>query len=315
MTSSPKDTSGEGVPPGVSLTERATDLGFGIGWSAVRAMPDPVVERVFRRIADRTWRRQGQGVRQLMANLSRVLPAERLPELEDVAHEGVRRYMRYWSEVFRLPEWSPQRVNDTFVVVEGEDRLDAAMSAGSGAVLALTHSGNWDLAGAWGCHRYGGLVTVAERLKPESLYDRFVAYRESLGMEVLPLGDSDVLRVLTRRLREGRLVCLLADRDLAHSGVPVDFFGERASMPGGPAVLAQLTGAPLIPVSLWFDQERTLAKIGEPIVTDAGGDRGELVAASTQAMADAFAVEIARHPEDWHMMQRLWHADLGGGQQ
>lgn len=294
----------------VSLADRATDLGFGIGWSAVRALPDPVVDRMFRVVADRTWRRQGQSVRQLAANLSRVLPPERLPELESITHEGVRRYLRYWSEVFRLPEWSPQRVEETFIV-EGVERLDAAMNSGRGAVLALTHSGNWDLAGAWGCHRYGGLVTVAERLKPESLYDRFVAYRESLGMEVLPLGDSDVLRVLTRRLREGRLVCLLADRDLAHSGVPVDFFGAAASMPGGPAVLAQLTGAPLIPVSIWYDGDRTMARIGEEIPSAAVGTRGERVAQMTQSMADAFAQQIAKHPEDWHMMQRLWHADIG----
>lgn len=301
-----------------SLAERATDLGFGIGWSAVRAMPDPVVDRIFRAAADRTWRRQGPSVRQLTANLSRVLPPERLPELPEIAHEGVRRYLRYWSEVFRLPEWSPQRVDESFVLVEGVERLDAAMNAGNGAVITLTHSGNWDLAGAWGCQRYGGLVTVAERLKPESLYDRFVAYRESLGMEVLPLGESDVLRVLTRRLREGRLVCLLADRDLAHSGVPVDFFGERASMPGGPAVLSQLTGAPLLPVSIWYDGDRTMAKIGEPIEVASPsspggrGDRGERIAQTTQAMADVFAREIAQHPQDWHMMQRLWHADLDG---
>ncbi len=299
----------------ISLTDRATDLGFGLGWSAVRAMPDSVVDRVFRAAADRTWRKQGPSVRQLTANLSRVLPSQRLPELPDIAHEGVRRYLRYWSEVFRLPGWSQQRVNETFDLVEGVERLDDAMNAGNGAVMAITHSGNWDLAGAWGCHRYGGLVTVAERLKPESLFDRFVAYRESLGMEVLPLGDSDVLRVLARRLREGRLVCLLADRDLAHSGVPVDFFGERASMPAGPAALADLTGAPLLPVSIWYDGERTLGKIGEPLQSaslGAEGNRSERISETTQAMADAFALEIAKHPQDWHMMQRLWHADLDG---
>jgi len=296
----------------LTLADRATDLGFGVGWSAARALPDRVVERAFRLAADRTWRRQGPSVRQLTANLSRVVPPERLPELDVIAQEGVRRYMRYWSEAFRLPEWSQQRVDETFEVVEGLDRLDAAMNAGNGAVLALTHSGNWDLAGAWGCHRYGGLVTVAERLKPESLYDRFVAYRESLGMEILALGDSDVLRVLTRRLREGRLVPLLADRDLAHTGVPVDFFGERASMPAGPAVLSQLTGAPLIPATLWFDGDRTVARIGEPIEAPPIEDRGERIAAMTQSVADAFAVDVARHPEDWHMMQRLWHADLDG---
>jgi len=295
-----------------SLSERATDLGFGLGWQAVRALPDPAVDRLFRAAAERTWRKQGRSVRQLRANLARVLPEDRLGELDDVTREGVHRYLRYWSEAFRLPEWSAQRIESSFVLDDEPEHLDRAMNAGKGAVFALTHSGNWDLAGAWACQRYGGLVTVAERLKPESLYDRFVAYRESLGMEVLPLGDPQVMRTLARRLQEGRMVCLLADRDLSNTGVPVDFFGERAAMPGGPAALSILTGAPLIPATIRHTDSGVLADIGAPIAIPTEGTRAERVAAATQLMADSFASGVAAHPQDWHMMQRLWSADLVG---
>lgn len=294
----------------MSLSDAVTDLGFGAGWAAVKRMPEPVVDRAFRAMADRTYAKNGPSVRQLRANLARVIPEARSAILEETTHEGVRRYLRYWSEAFRLPAWSPQRLRDTFDLVAGLDELDAAVAAGGGAVMVSSHSGNWDHAGAWACDRYGGLVTVAERLKPEGLYDKFVAYRQSLGMEVLAHGDDDTFRTLLRRLEEGKLVCLVADRDLSGSGVPVDFFGETASMPAGPAMLSLLTGAPLMPVGLWHVDGGLQGRVGSALPHPEGVARKEQSAALTQSMADAFAGNIAEHPEDWHMMQRLWLSDV-----
>jgi KDO2-lipid IV(A) lauroyltransferase len=294
----------------VSLSDTVTDLGFGAGWAAVKRMPETVVDRAFQAMADRTYRKNGPGVRQLRANLARVIPQARSAVLEDTTHEGVRRYLRYWSEAFRLPAWSPERLRDTFDLTAGLDELDAAVAAGRGAVMVSSHSGNWDHAGAWACERYGGLVTVAERLKPEGLYDKFVAYRESLGMEVLAHGDDDTFRTLLRRLEEGRLICLVADRDLSGSGVPVDFFGETASMPAGPAMLSLLTGAPLMPVGLWHVEGGLQGRVSGALPHPEGVARKERTAALTQSMADAFAENIAAHPADWHMMQRLWLSDV-----
>jgi KDO2-lipid IV(A) lauroyltransferase len=294
----------------VSLSDSLVDIGFGVGWSAVKRLPDPAVDRAFRAMADRAYRKDGRGVRQLRANLARVIPDARSETLDAATREGMRRYLRYWSEAFRLPAWSADRVRETFTLEEGLDHLDAAVAAGTGAVMVVPHSGNWDLAGAWACDRYGGLVTVAERLRPEGLYDKFVAYRESLGMEVLPHGDDDTFRTLLRRLKSGSLVCLVADRDLSGSGVPVNFFGDRASMPGGPALLSLLTGAPLMPVDLWHVDQGVRGRVAPALAPPTGLERKEAVAALTQDMADAFAVGIGEHPEDWHMMQRLWHADV-----
>lgn len=294
----------------MSVRDSLTDVGFGIGWAGVRRLPEPVVDRAFQALADRAYRKDGPGVRRLRANLARVLPEARSSVLEETTHEGMRRYLRYWSEAFRLPAWSPARVRDTFDLVEGRDALDDAVAAGRGAVMVTSHSGNWDHAGAWACDRYGGLVTVAERLEPAGLYDKFVAYRESLGMEVLPHGGEETFRTLLRRLGEGKLVCLVADRDLSGSGVPVDFFGETASMPAGPATLSLLTGAPLMPVELWHVEGGLSARVHGALRAPQEGDRREQAAALTQSMADVFAQGIAAHPEDWHMMQRLWLSDL-----
>ncbi|MGI9196628.1 MAG: phosphatidylinositol mannoside acyltransferase [Candidatus Nanopelagicales bacterium] len=294
----------------MTLTESLTDAGFGLGWSVAKAMPEGMVDGLFRAAADRAWRRQGPGVRQLRANLSRVLDDDRIVDLDEIAHEGMRRYMRYWCEAFLLPSWNDARVTASFRLGEGLDLLDAAVASGKGAIMVSPHSGNWDLAAAWASHRYGGIVTVAERLKPEGLYDRFVAYRESLGMEVFPLGDPSVLRQLARRLREGKLVCLLADRDISGTGVDVDFFGEPASMPAGPAVLSLLTGAPIMPVTLWHVADGVDGRVGTALAIPSEGDRAARIQVITQTIADVFARDIHAHPEDWHMMQPLWAADL-----
>jgi KDO2-lipid IV(A) lauroyltransferase len=186
------------------------------------------------------------------------------------------------------------------------------MDAGKGVVLALPHLANWDLAGAWVTTQLGiPFTTVAERLKPETLYDRFVAYREGLGMEVLPHSGGSAFGTLARRLRDGGLVCLVADRDLSASGVEVDFFGETARMPAGPALLAQQTGARLLPATLWYDDSPVMrGRVHPPVEVPESGTRAEKTSAMTQALADAFATGIADHPEDWHMLQRLWLKDL-----
>jgi KDO2-lipid IV(A) lauroyltransferase len=180
--------------------------------------------------------------------------------------------------------------------------------------MTLPHLANWDHAGAWACLEHGGLTTVAERLRPEGLYERFVEYRERLGMEVLPLtGGGGPFRTLLERARSGRLICLLGDRDLTTNGVPVSFFGETATMPGGPAALSLASGAPLLPVTLWYEDDVTCLRIHPRVRPPDTGTRAEKVAALTQACADVFAAGIAKHPQDWHMMQRLWAADVPAG--
>lgn len=293
------------------MKEKLTDALYGLGWATVKKLPEPVAVRLGRRIADTVWKRRGAGVRRLEANLARVVPDADPAELARLSRAGMRSYTRYWIESFRLPAWSRNRIRDGFTP-EGLHHLEEALEAGRGAVIVLPHMGNYDLAGAWVTTKLGvPFTTVAERLKPETLYDRFVAYREGLGMEVLPHAGGSAFGTLARRLRSGGLVCLVADRDLSSSGIQVTFFGEATKMPAGPAMLAVQTGAPLMPVTLWYDRSPVMrGRIHAPIEVPATGTRAEKAAAMTQAMADAFASGIAEHPQDWHMLQRLWLADL-----
>lgn len=280
-----------------------------------KAVPEVLLRPLFRIGADIAWWRRGRGVRQLERNLRRVVgPQISDDELRALSRKAMRSYLRYWLEFFRLPVLGHTRIVDR-MTVDGEAVLDTAMKAGRGVVLALPHSGNWDHAGAWVTARGYPLTTVAERLKPESLFDRFVAVRERLGMEVLPLtNDAASFTTLLKRLRGGGLVCLVCERDLGDNGVEVSFFGEPTTMPAGPAALALATGAALLPVALWFTDGGGpgggwAARVYPEILPPEDGDRRAKIAAMTQQLADVFEVAIAQHPQDWHMLQPLWSSD------
>ncbi|MGH3482723.1 MAG: phosphatidylinositol mannoside acyltransferase [Nocardioidaceae bacterium] len=269
-------------------------------------MPERLVDPAIDRIADRAWARRGRGVRRLESNLARIEPMNDAA-LRDLSRRAMRSYVRYWTEVFRLPRWSPAEIRAA-VIPHHTDRVKDTLRAGRGVVAALPHMGNWDLSGAWACDDGMPLTTVAERLRPESLYDDFVRYRESLGMEVLPLtGGQPTMPLLERRLREGRFVCLLADRDLSRHSVEVSLLGEPARLPIGPALLAQRTGALLLPVTSAYEGRHMHLRVHEPV--DVGGEPGA-VEKATATVADVFSAEIRRDPADWHMLQRVFAADV-----
>ncbi|MFI6449012.1 phosphatidylinositol mannoside acyltransferase [Kitasatospora sp. NPDC050543] len=295
------------------MKDRLVYSAYATGWAVLKHLPEPAARGLFDQIADAAWRKRGKRVLQLEANLLRVHPDADEARLRELSRAGMRSYLRYWMESFRLPTWSRQRIARG-VLVDGVEHLSAAMESGRGAVIALPHMGNWDLAGAWVASHVGyPFTTVAERLKPEKLFDRFVAYREGLGMEVLALtgGEVSVVGTLARRLRAGKLVCLVGDRDLSEAGVEVEFFGERTRMPPGPAALCLRTGAALLPVTLWYEGPVMRGRIHPEVLPPAGdGERKEQTAAMVQSMADIWAEGIREHSEDWHMLQRLWLADL-----
>ncbi|MFJ9149471.1 phosphatidylinositol mannoside acyltransferase [Streptomyces sp. NPDC102270] len=295
----------------MSAQDRLTDSLYGLGWGVVKKLPEPVAVRLGRSIADLAWKRRGKGVLRLESNYARVLPDASPARLAELSRAGMRSYLRYWMESFRLPAWSKDRIKSGFDP-KGLHHLTDGLAAGKGVVLALPHMANWDLAGAWVTTKLETpFTTVAERLRPETLYDRFVAYREGLGMEVLPHSGGTAFGTLARRLRDGGLVCLVAERDLSSSGVEVRFFGEATRIPAGPALLAQQTGALLLPVTLWYDDSPVMqGRVHPPVEVPETGTRAEKTSVMAQALADAFATGIADHPEDWHMLQRLWLKDL-----
>ena len=296
----------------MSLRDALVERAYAAGWRAVRVLPEPLAAGLFTAGADLLyWRdRAGKtgGIARLAANLRRVVgPGMPDEEFDDLVRRAVRSYARYWMEVFRLPSLTRDDFLARFLV-ENESVLAEPANRGQGVILALPHSANWDLAGGWVVARGWRLVSVAERLRPERLYERFVAYRRSLGLEIIPLtGGEPPFDALVDRLRQGCVVALLADRDLPGRGAKVNFFGVPTRMPPGPALLALRTGAPLIVVELWYDTQVTRARL-HPVPVP-GPEEGTVPARArvvTQRLADLFAEAIARHPHDWHMLQRVW---------
>lgn len=301
----------------MNLAGRLADLGYGAGWRLVRTLPEPMAWAAFRAAADRAAARRGPGTQRLERNLRRVVgPEVGEEELRRLVRDGLRSYARYWLEAFRLPTRSRDDLIRGFRL-EREHLLGEAVTSGIGCVVALPHAGNWDAAGAHVVAQGWPVTTVAERLRPERLYQRFLAYREGLGMEIIPAtgGARPPLEVLEERVRAGHIVPLLADRDLSARGVEVRFFGGRTRMPAGPALLALRTGAPLYVVSLWYEADLGCGYVGGPLAVP-GPEVGALdarVRALTQTVADQLAEGIAKHPADWHMLQKLWLDDRAPG--
>lgn len=294
--------------------DRIVSAGYGLGWSLVCKLPESWAAGAFRVFADLAWRRQGPRVQVLEANLVRVLGDDVDGKvLRDASRGVMRNYGRYWLEIFRLPILPVERLVDGMHDDYGaaQQILDA-VATGRGLVIALPHMGNWDQAGAWIITKgAGSFTTVMERLEPESLYERFVTFREGLGMEVLPAsGGVRPFGILAERLRAGKIVILPADRDVTGSGIEVEFFGEKAKMMGGAAALAVLTGAALVPATLWFEEDGWGVKIGAEVQQPSEGTRSQKIAAMMQDVARFFESGIREHPHDWLMLQRVFVADL-----
>ena len=300
------------------LRERATLAAYRVGWSGVRRLPERAAYHLFDRIADVAWRRRGTGVRQLEANLARVRPVLDDEGLRRLSRVAMRSYLRYWCDAFRLPDWDEQRIVES-VRALGVRPVRDSLESGRGVVMFLGHLGNWDHAGAWSALRLASPTTVAERLRPEQLFDEFVAFREKLGMTIVPLGGNGVFRQLMTALRAGGFVPLLSDRDLTDGGVEVSFFGESARMAVGPAALALQTGAALHPVGIHYERRGKgwgivitwHPEVPAPQrVSHGSAATRAAVGAMTQACADVLAGDIDAHPQDWHMLQRVFTADL-----
>jgi len=296
---------------------------FLLGWRLSTHFPEIVTRAAMRVGADVAWLLHGGGVQRLEANIRRARPEASARELRRLSREGMRNYLRYYAEAFHLPRLTPEQL-DARVRPIGVETAMTEVAAGRAVVLALAHQGNWDLAGAWATMHLAPATTVAERLEPPELFDEFVKLRAAMRVRVIPLDHgSDVFRQLIRLVQAGNaLIPLLADRDLTARGVEVDLLGERARVAAGPAALAIAAGTMVIPTTLRHERLHgarrraagsrwgMVVDFGTPVVVPTGIPRSEQVQRVTQEWVDVLSADIRKHPTHWHMLQKVFVADL-----
>ena len=300
--------------------DRLSVLGFKAGWSVLRTMPEGAAYALFNRIADVALTRNGKGVQRLRANYSRVRPELGPRELDDLVREGMRSYMRYYCEAFRLPGLDREQI-DRAVRATGTEEPARICAEGGAAIAFVGHLGNFDLAAAWSAYNLAPVTTVAERLEPEEVFQEFVAFRNSIDMDIIPLtGGDDPFASLLRVAREGgRIIALASDRDLTRNGVEVDLLGHRARMAKGPAVLSLMTGAPLYAASVHYEKAppgeglggyHTVVEMGPALHPRVDGPTAVRAHDLIQQCADHLAGTIRTHTSSWHMLQRIFVDDL-----
>jgi phosphatidylinositol dimannoside acyltransferase len=267
---------------------------YRFGWQVGARLPPRLVALIISAASWVALRHDGVHVRTLRRNLALTTGA---PVHRQLLRAALNSYLRNFYEVLALPAWSVNEIGRRVSAIN--EPVVRGAHAGPGVVVALPHSGNWDLAGAWASATGMPVTTVAEQLS-DAEYAAFVAFRKGLGLEVVSHRDPRALTRLLDAIHCRRVVCLLADRDLSGTGVPVSWRGHSITMPAGPAIVARRTGAALVPAVCQFTEDGMAIIIGEPIASRAGKDG---LVAMMQEVADFFADTIARKPEDWHMMQ------------
>ena len=273
---------------------------YRIGWRIAGAAPHPFVTMIISVGSRRAARHNGMHVQTLRHNLT---AATGEPAPDDLVRAALASYLRNIYEMLALPSWPARKVISQVEVV-GELELRSIVAA-RGAVVALPHSGNWDLAGAWACLTRLPVTTVAEELGGGD-FEAFVSFREQFGMEVLSHRDPAAIAALVGAIRRGRVVCLLADRDLEGRGVPVQWRGQPVTMPAGPAMVARRSGAALVPAICQYTPTGIRIVLGAAVEHRPGRDG---LIAMTQEVADFLAAQIAAKPEDWHLMQPFFTAE------
>ena len=238
----------------------------------------------------------------------RIDPGLAGPALRQRVREVYRSYGRYYGDSFRLPGVSPAEL-DARLTYDGYEQVEAARSTGTGPMLLLPHLGSWEWAAFWLTRvRHLPVTAVVERIDPPALFDWFVEFREGIGLEIVPLGP-EAGRSIVGAIRRARVVALLCDRDITGTGVEVDFFGEKTTLPSGPAVLALRTGAQLLPSAVYDRGRIHHGVVRPPVPVERRGSFRDDVARITQLIAYELEDLIRAAPEQWHMLQPNWPSD------
>ena len=293
------------------LAGAATVNTYRLGSLAARMMPGPMASGAAASIGFGVSFASPAKRKMVERHLQRVNPKLTGAALRVAVQQAFDYYARYYVESFRLPTMTKAAVTRPFTI-EGWQQVLDGLEKGNGVILALPHLGGWEWAGRWVTDQGLKMTVVVEALDPPELFEWFAELRQELGMTVVPTGPKAGPAVL-KALRANETVCLLCDRDLDRTGVEVEFFGEKTTLPAGPATLSIRTGAPLLPVGCYFTSRYNghHAVVRPAVPTLRRGGLREDITRVTQALARELEFLIRRAPEQWHLFQPNWPSDPG----
>lgn len=248
--------------------------------------------------------------RLIQKNMRRALgPGATDAEVRRTARESCRYYTDYWIDIIWLPSKTRDYVLERFVRIH-EQAMEEVIAAGKGCIIVLPHFGSWE-AGAVYLASLGPFAAVAEVLKPPELFDLFCRLRAGVGIEIFPYNSKPETREkMIDALKGGITLALLCDRDLKGTGVEVEFFGERTSLPPGPAVLAMRSGSPIVCVNVRnMSGGMWIGHATEPFWVEDTGDKERVVQETMQKIANKLEVLIREDPAQWHMFMPAWPSD------
>lgn len=235
-----------------------------------------------------------------LANLAIMLPRSSRKERMRIVRKMMASYNRMMFEFFRLPHMERESLLRS-VEVEGREHLDHAVARGRGVIITCCHLGNWELAAVvlahWGytLHAVAG-VQLTRWLTP--------AVRETkTELAIHTVAPEDGFRKLWRALERNELVALMVDGDVYSHGVPVEFFGKEMRFPAGPGVLAQRTGALIMPGMCSRTGPGRFKITMEPALDPAAF---ESTAALNGAVAAITERHIRAHLDQWCIFRPLW---------
>lgn len=294
------------------FTDAATVGSYRMGALAAKLMPGPIATAAASSLGFTASFSSPAKRAMIERHLQRVNPKLRGASLRVAAQQAFDSYAKYYVESFRLPSLSKRTVDRNFTV-DGFSHITDALELGKGCIFALPHLGGWEWAGRWMTDQGYKMTVVVEALEPPELFEWFADLRKELGMTVVPTGPTAASAV-SAALKRNDIVCLLCDRDIERNGVEVEFFGERTTLPAGPAMLGLRTGAPVLPVGCYFTSAYNghHAVVRPPLAMVRSGDglRAD-VARITQNLAHELEFLIRRSPEQWHLFQPNWPSDPG----
>ena len=300
--------------PRQRLTDAATVGTYRLGSLAAKLMPGPLAIAAAASLGFGASFASPARREMFQRHLRRVNPTMGRTAMRLATQTAFDSYAQYYMESFRLPSLSKRTVERGFST-EGYHHITEGLERGNGVILALPHLGGWEWAGRWMTDQGHKLTVVVEPIEPPELFEWFAALRRDLGMNVVPLGPS-VAGVVLKALRANEVVCLLCDRDIDRTGVDVEFFGERTTLPAGPATLGIRTGAAILPTGVYFtpryNGHHAIVRPPLPMERHGGGLRND-VARVTQLLAAELEFLIRRAPDQWHLFQPNWPSDPGYG--